>query len=102
MTRRRGGGWGRGEGGGNEGECGNAPKLSSPSVLSSEFAVRSPFLFFLCRLLAHLIVACLITSKFKEAKMTSSLSRFALFLTQKRKFMEIMLPGGVPCLPFGL
>jgi hypothetical protein len=36
MTRRRGGGGGRGEGGGNEGECGNAPKLSSPSVLSSE------------------------------------------------------------------
>ena len=72
--------------------------------LSSEFAVRSPFLFFLCRLLAHsrerkkhFIAACLVTSKFKEANMTSSLSRFA---QKKGKIMEIIMVPGVPCLPF--
>lgn len=76
MTRRRGGGGGRGEGGGNEGECGNAPKLSSPSVLSSELYRHSV-------VKKHLIVACLVTSKFREAKMTSSLSRL-VFCPKKK------------------
>ena len=99
MTRRD-------EGGGNEGECARgqrpafllAVRRPSPSVLPSFFFCAAACLH------PNLIVARLLTSKFKEAKMTSSLSRFAMFFTpKKRKFMEIiMVPGGVHCLPFGL
>ena len=94
MTRRD-------EGSGEGGMRGNAPEAKGQlsSCRSPSIAVRSPFLLFLCcRLLAQVIFA-----KFKEAKMTSSLSRFAMFFTQKkRKFMEIIMvlyPGGcIACL----
>jgi len=58
------------------------PFAGSPSI-----AVRSPFLLFLCHSVfkKHLIAARLLTSNFKEAKMTSSLSRFAMFFTQKKE-----------------
>jgi len=72
---------------------GNAPEAKGQ--LSS--AVRHPVFK------KHLIAARLLTSKFTEAKMTFSLSRFAMFFTQKkRKFMEIIMvlyPGGcIACL----
>jgi len=103
MTRRD---EGRGEGGmrGNapeaKGQLSFAVRRPSPSVLPSFF----PLPFSLHSVFKkHLIAARLLTSKFKEAKMTSSLSRFAMFFTQKkRKFMEIIMvlyPGGcIACL----